>query len=304
MGLTIDGKLPADFFAQIGVLWRHVDSFNPYAFALGAVCFGGLFLWPRLFVSAVLPTAKLADTRAARFAARVPGPVVALVTLSALATLLEFPVETIGTRFGGIPGTLPALELPPFSWESAKQLLIPTLTIALLGAVESLLCARIADNLTELPKHDPNQELMAQGIANLVTPVFGGIPATGTIARTVTNIRAGGTTPIAGIVHAATLLVIVLVAAPLAANVPLAVMAGILLYVACNMGEWHEFARLRAFSVPYKVVLLGTFTLTVVFDLMVAVQVGLILACVFFIWRMSQLFNVEPHAAVRRAGRR
>jgi SulP family sulfate permease len=183
--------------------------------------------------------------------------------------------------------------LPPFSWQSAKELLFPTLTIALLGAIESLLCARIADNLIDRPRHDPNQELMAQGVANMVVPFFGGIPATGTIARTVTNIRAGAYSPVAGIVHSLTLLVIVLAAAPLALNVPLAVLAGIVLFAAWNMGEWHEFARLRHFSMPYRTVLLGTFFLTVVFDLTVAVQVGLVLACCFFIYRMSMLFRVE-----------
>jgi sulfate permease, SulP family len=161
-----------------------------------------------------------------------------------------------------------------------------------------LLCARIADNVSDdLPRHDPNQELMAQGIANMVTPLFGGMPATGTIARTVTNVRAGGRTPVAGIVHAATLLATVLLAAPLAVHVPLPALAGILLFVAWNMGEWHEFKRLRQFSLPYRTILLGTFFLTVVFDLTVAVEVGLILACVFFIYRMSTLFKVQPYDA-------
>jgi SulP family sulfate permease len=230
-------------------------------------------------------------------AARMPGPIVALVTLTLLSSLLDFPVETIGSRFGAIPATLPAFELPEFSWETAKQLLIPTLTIAMLGAIESLLCARVADNLTDYPRHDPNQELMAQGIANFVVPFFGGIPATGTIARTVTNVRAGATSPVAGIVHALVILLVVLIAAPLAASVPLAVLAGVLLFVAWNMGEWHEFARLRHFSTQYRTILLGTFALTVIFDLTVAVEVGLVLACVFFIYRMSTLFKVLPHAA-------
>jgi SulP family sulfate permease len=167
-------------------------------------------------------------------------------------------------------------------------------TIALLGAIESLLCARVADNMApQHPRHDPNQELMAQGVANLVTPFFGGIPATGTIARTVTNVRAGAATPIAGVVHALTLLAIVLVAAPLALHVPLAALAGILLFVAWNMGEWREFARLKHFLLPYRATLLGTFVLTVVFDLTVAVEVGLLMACGFFVWRMSQLFSVR-----------
>ena len=298
-GLTTP-KASADFFAQIGLLAQNFHSFNVYAFAIGMVCFGGLFLWPRLFVkdAALLPS-RLVHGPLGSFVSHVPGPVVALVTMTAATALLQLPVETIGTRFGGIPQALPALELPPFSWESAKQLLIPTLTLALLGAVESLLCARVADQLTTFPKHDPNQELMAQGIANMIVPVFGGIPATGTIARTVTNVRSGATSPVSGIVHAATLLLIVLVAAPLASSVPLAALAGILLFTAWNMGEWHQFSRsqMRRFTLGYRVILLGTFFLTVVFDLMVAVQLGMVTACVFFIWRMGSLFRADALAS-------
>jgi SulP family sulfate permease len=294
-GLAIP-KMPADFFAQIGTLASHAESFNLYAFGIGAVCLLGLLIWPRLFGKGSVLPAGLLEGRTLRTASRIPGPVVALVSLSLATWFFSLPVETIGTRFGGIPQSLPQLALPPFSWESAKQLFIPTITIALLGAIESLLCARIADNLTPPPKHDPNQELMAQGIANMVVPAFGGIPATGTIARTVTNVRAGATTPVAGIVHAITLLVIMLVAAPFAVHVPLAALAGILLFVAWNMGEWHEFGRLRRFSVQYRTILLGTFALTVVLDLMVAVEVGLVLACIFFIYRMSTLFRVEDVA--------
>ena len=288
------GPVPADFFAQIHAIATHLDGFNPYAFVLGALCLAGLFFWPRLFVHGKLLPDALLEGRTLRTAARMPGPIIALVTLSLLAAVLKLPVETIGSRFGGIPQALPSFEWPALSWSSAQQLLIPTITIAMLGAIESLLCARVADNMADLKRHDPNQELMAQGVANIVAPFFGGIPATGTIARTVTNVRAGGTSPIAGIVHAVTLLVIVLVAAPLAASVPLAVLAGILLFVAWNMGEWHEFARLRHFSVRYRAILLGTFFLTVVFDLTVAVEAGLLMACAFFIYRMSTLFTVEP----------
>ena len=301
LGLTIAGKLPGDFFALLHVLGTHLGSVNPYAVGLGVLCVGGLFLWPHVFKTGGLlkrlSLEQRLDGRPLRMAARMPGPIVALVTLTVLSSLLDFPVETIGSRFGAIPATLPAFELPEFSWETAKQLLIPTLTIAMLGAIESLLCARVADNLTDYPRHDPNQELMAQGIANFVVPFFGGIPATGTIARTVTNVRAGATSPIAGIVHALVILLVVLIAAPLAASVPLAVLAGVLLFVAWNMGEWHEFARLRHFSTQYRTILLGTFALTVIFDLTVAVEVGLVLACVFFIYRMSTLFKVLPHAA-------
>ncbi|MES2098759.1 MAG: SulP family inorganic anion transporter [Pseudomonadota bacterium] len=298
-GLQIPGKLPGDFFTLLKTMWSHLASFNPYAFGLGAACIGGLFLWPHVFkpggLLKRLSLEKHLDGRSLRVAGRMPGPVVALVSLSVVAALLDFPVETIGTRFGGIPGTLPSFELPDFTWETAKQLFIPTLTIALLGAIESLLCARVADNLIDHPRHDPNQELMAQGVANFVVPFFGGIPATGTIARTVTNVRAGATSPVAGIVHAVVILLVVLLAAPLASAVPLAVLAGILLSVAWNMGEWHEFARLRRFSPQYRSILLGTFGLTVIFDLTVAVQVGLVMACVFFIYRMSTLFKVLPH---------
>jgi SulP family sulfate permease len=170
------------------------------------------------------------------------------------------------------------------------------LTIALLGSIESLLCARVADNLMGEDinhiKHDPNQELMALGVANVVTPFFGGIPSTGTIARTVTNIRTGATSPLSGIVHAFTLLIIVLVAAPLAANIPLACLASILLFVAFNMGEWKEFRNLKQFTMNYRIILLGTFLLTVIVDLSVAVEVGLMLACIFFIYRVSSITSI------------
>ena len=296
LGLSI-AKLPADFFAQIHTYATHLDSFNPYALAIGLVCVAGLFFWPSVLKPRLNLPSSLLESRLARLAARLPGPIVALVTLSVATAFFNLPVETIGSRFGGIPQALPAFALPDFSWETVKQLIIPTVTIALLGAIESLLCARVADNLTELPRHDPNQELMAQGVANFVVPFFGGIPVTGTIARTVTNVRAGGATPMAGILHAITLLLVVLLAAPLALHVPLAALAGILLFVAWNMGEWREFARLRHFSAGYRTILLGTFFLTVVFDLTVAVEVGLVLSCMFFIYRMSQLFTVQPSTA-------
>ena len=298
MGLQI-AKMPGDFFGQIGTLARHIGDFNVYAFALGAACVAGLALWPRLFSPGQVPPAQRLEHRLVRLASRLPAPIVALVTLTLAAYLLKLPVETIGSRFGELPNLLrdglPSLEMPPLSWDSLRQLTIPIITIALLGAIESLLCARVADNMSEHKRHDSNQELMAQGVANIVTPFFGGIPATGTIARTVTNVRAGATSPVAGIVHALALLLILLVAAPLASHVPLAALAGILLFVAWNMFEGHQFARLRQFSTPYRLLMVGTFLLTIVFDLTVAVEVGLVMACVFFIWRMSTLFSVKPH---------
>ena len=294
LGLSID-KMPSDFFSQLQTLSQHIGSINAVAFGMGLVCLGGIFFWSRLFSPGAMLPAWLLETRALRLAARLPGSIVALVSLSLAEAVFNLPVETIGSRFGGIPQTLPSLALPQISWLSLQHLFIPTITIAMLGAVESLLCARVADNMTtELPRHDPNQELMAQGVANMVVPLFGGLPVTGTIARTVTNVRSGATSPVSGMVHALALLVIVLVAAPLAVHVPLAALAGILLFVAFNMGEWREFSRLRQFNPSYRTILLGTFFLTVVFDLTVAIEIGLVLSCAFFIYRMGTLFQVQP----------
>ncbi len=294
LGLTI-AKMPGDFFLQVKALAQNISGFNPYALGLGAVCVAGLFLWPRLFIKGS-PVIAMLEGRTVRAVARLPGPIVAMATLTLLAWAMALPVETIGSRFGGIPAGLPVFALPDFSWDTVRLLVTPTLTIALLGAVESLLCARVADQLATHPshhKHDPNQELMAQGVANLVVPFFGGMPVTGTVARTVTNLRSGATSPVAGIVHAAALALVVLLAAPLALHIPLPVLAGVLLFVAWNMGEWHEFSRLRHFTNHYRLLMLGTFFLTVVFDLTVAVQLGLVLACVLFVRRMSALFKVE-----------
>ena len=294
LGLAI-AKMPGDFFGQIGTLWAHIGGFNVHAFAITLLCVAGLALWPRLFAAGRLLPPQLLEQRPLRLLSRLPAPIVALVTLTLAAYFLKLPVETIGSRFGELPRGLPSLDLPPLSWDSLRQLTIPIVTIALLGAIESLLCARVADNMSEHKRHDSNQELMAQGVANIIAPFFGGIPATGTIARTVTTVRAGATSPVAGIVHAVTLLLILLAAAPLASHVPLAALAGILLFVAWNMFEGHQFTRLRQFSAQYRTLMVGTFVLTIVFDLTVAVEVGLVMACVFFIWRMSTLFSVKPH---------
>jgi SulP family sulfate permease len=296
LGLDID-KMPGDFFKQIVTIAQHIGSFNPYAFMLGLLCIVGLFIWPRLWAvdSQFRRQLEQVDTISAlKATSRLPAPVVALITLSLLAWLLNMPVETIGSRFGGIPQGVPAFQLPDFSWETVKQLVTPTLTIALLGAIESLLCARVADQLSDRPKHDPNQELMAQGVANFTVPFFGGMPATGTIARTVTNIRAGAVSPVAGMVHAGTLAVVVLLAAPLAQHIPLAVLAGVLLFVAWNMGEWREFARLKQFTSHYRLMMVSTFLVTIVFDLTVAVELGLVLACLLFVRRQSDIFRADP----------
>jgi SulP family sulfate permease len=285
-GLAID-RMPADFFSQIGAIAGALGSVNPWAVGIASASLALIVLWPKSY--------QMGPVAWYRWIAHVPGTIVVLVLATIAVSLLHLPVETIGSRFGSIPQTLPSFALPAFSWELVKQLVAPTLTIALLGAIESLLCARVADNLID-DRHDPNQELMAQGVANFVAPFFGGIPATGTIARTVTNIKSGAATPVSGLVHALTLLVIILVAAPLATNIPLAALAAILMFVAWNMGEWREFARLRQFKGTYRVILLATFFLTVVFDLTVAVEVGLLLASLFFIYRISQLTRIEPIA--------
>ena len=285
--------MPADFVGQVRTLWAHADQVEPLAVGMGLATLALVTVWPRAFAKDGLAPAAWQSSAAFRALTRLPGPIVALVLFGGVTALLSLPVATIGSRFGGIPQGLPTFALPDFTWEGVRQLFIPTVTIALLGAIESLLCARVADNLTELPRHNPNQELMAQGVANVVAPFFGGIPATGTIARTVTNVRSGATSPVAGMVHALVLLFIVLVAAPLAVHVPLPVLAGILLSVAWNMGEWRAFSHLKQYHYTYRTILVGTFLLTVIFDLTVAVEVGLVLACLFFIYRMSTLFRIE-----------
>ena len=289
MGLRV-AAMPADFFGMLSTLGATLHTVNPVALGIALCSLAIIIIWqffmPKLG-SGIQFAGKLTP---------IPGSIVALVAATLAVWLLKLPVDTIGSRFGGIPSGLPSFAWPAFSWESAKFLLIPTLTLALLGAIESLLCARVADGMIG-ERHDPNQELMAQGIANFVTPFFGGMPATGTIARTVTNIKSGASSPLAGMVHAATLLVVILVAAPLASHVPLAALAAILMFVAWNMGEWREFVHLRQYRMPYRITLLAVFLLTVVFDLTVAVEVGLIAACVTFIYRISSLSRSEPVTA-------
>ena len=282
--------MPADFAGMLRTLGGNLHTANLAAAVLASLSLAVIFLWLRL---TVLMRRGAASGGALKFVARLPGTIVALVLATLAMVLFEWPVDTIGSRFGGIPQALPVFALPDFNWDTARNLVAPTITIALLGAIESLLCARVADGMID-DRHDPNQELMAQGVANFVVPFFGGIPATGTIARTTTNVQAGAASPVAGMVHAAALLAIVLVAAPLAAHVPLAALAAILMYVAWNMGEWREFPNLMKFSVPYRITMVATFLLTVIFDITVAVEVGLVLACLFFIYRVSSLTHLEP----------
>ena len=295
LGLQIE-KMPADFFGATRAIAGAIDTVSLPTILLGFASLLLLILWGmlgRLIPSVVTPV----HAPGRRLLTRLPSTLVVLVAATAVAAAFELPVETIGSRFGGIPDGLPPFALPDLSWENTRNLIGPAVTIALLGAVESLLCARVADGMID-DRHDPNQELMAQGIANIVTPFFGGMPATGTIARTSANVRSGARTPVSGIVHALTLLAIVLLAAPLASHVPLAALAAILLFVAWNMGEWGEFARLRQFSAQYRTIMVSTFLLTVMVDLTVAVQIGLVLAALFFIHRISTLTTIEPIVAL------
>ena len=285
LGLRIE-KMPGDFFGILGALWQHAHTLNPWALGVAALSLLIVVGWQR-WMPALGPKVQFSGKLSS-----VPGSIVALVIATAVVGLFNLPVETIGSRFGGIPAALPEFTPPSFSWESARFLLMPTITLALLGAIESLLCARVADGVIG-DRHDPNQELMAQGLANFVTPLFGGMPATGTIARTMTNVKSGARTPVAGMVHALALLLVILVAAPLAGSIPLATLAAILMFVAWNMGEWREFTHLKNYRVPYRVTLVGVFLLTVIFDLTVAVQFGILAACLTFIYRISSLSRSE-----------
>ena len=228
-GLRLD-KVPSEFFEKMRALASHAGSFQWCGTALAAASLAIILLWPK------------------NWQRRVPGSIVALVLCTAAVAWFQLPVETIGSRFGGIPRAFPKVVFPSMSWEIIKQLIQPATTIALLAAIESLLCAVVADGMVD-DRHDPNQELMAQGIANIASPLFGGIAATGAIARTATNVKCGARTPVAGIVHAFTLLAIILVAAPLAKFIPLATLSAVLVNVALNMGEWHNFGRLSKWPV-------------------------------------------------------
>ena len=280
LGLKID-NLPGEFFAKMGALIAALPTVDLPTVAVAVVSLAILVAWNRQAV-------RTAWMR------RLPGPLAVLIVMTAVNALAALPVDTIGSRFGGIPQEIPAFGLPELSLSALGKLIAPAITIALLGAIESLLSARVADSQID-DRHDPNQELMAQGIANLAAPLFGGFAATGAIARTATNIRTGGRTPVAGIIHAGVLLAIVLALAPLASHIPLATLSAIVVMVSINMGEWHAFAprELARYSLQYRTILLGTFLVTVVFDLTLAVEIGMVLASLFFMYRMSDLTRIE-----------
>ncbi len=224
--------------------------------------------------------------------ARIPGPIVALLLVTFAVYFFKLPVETIGTRFGGIPSGLPHWQIPHFRSDLIHGLLGPAFTVAMLGAIESLMSAVVSDRMSN-DRHNPNVELIGQGVANIFSPMFGGLPATGAIARTATNIRSGAQTPVAGMIHALTLLCILLFAAPLVSYVPMAALAGILMIVAYNMGEWREIPQLLKLTKTDISIWLVTFALTVFADLTVAVEAGMILAALLFISRVASTTTVS-----------
>ena len=271
LGLTV--PVPSEFWPRMTTLARNAGSLSVPATTLAAITVAVLLIWRR-----VVP--------------RVPGYIVTLIAGTIAVVVLRLPVETIGTRFGGIPSGLPHIAVPKFRVDLVATLFRPAVTVAMLGAIESLMSAVVADRMGN-DRHNPNVELVAQGIANIVSPIFGGLPATGAIARTGTNIRSGARTPVSGMMHAATLLVVLLVAAPAARFIPLSVLAAILLVVAYNVGDWAEIPELLKLSKMDISVWIVTFALTVFADLTLAVEVGMILAMLLFIRKVSQTTTVS-----------
>ncbi len=270
-------KVPADFAGKWWLYFQHLDTINI----------------PNTIVSIV---SILLITLTPKLSKRIPGSLVAIIVLTAGVYLLKTyagvtNIETIGDRFA-LKASLPDMEVPALDWEAIRQLFPVAITIAVLGAIESLLSATVADGVTG-ERHDSNTELIAQGVANVVTPLFGGIPATGAIARTMTNINNGGKTPIAGIVHAAVLLLILLFLMPLAQYIPMACLAGVLAVVSYNMSGWRTFKALLSGSKSDVSVLLITFFLTVIFDLTIAIEIGLLLACILFMNRVMESTQIS-----------
>jgi SulP family sulfate permease len=271
-GLNI-AKVPGEFWLRMKAIAAGFPTWSPKATAVAA---GAMI---------VMIGCRLVSTR-------IPGPIIAMLGATLAALLLRLPVDTIGTRFGGIPSGLPHIAIPQFRPELIHGLLGPALTVAMLGAIESLMSAMVADRMSH-DHHNPNVELIGQGVANMISPIFGGLPATGAIARTATNIRAGAQTPIAGVIHALTLMCILLFAAPYASYIPMAALAGMLMVVSYNMGEWREIPQLLRLTKTDISVWLVSFGLTVFADLTVAVEAGMILAALLFIARVSSTTTVS-----------
>ncbi len=271
LGLTTP-PVPSEFLPRIKMLLHYAATTRWQTVAVAAASLAIILLWPRI-------------------TKRLPGTIVALLLSTLAVAIFHLPIETIGSKFGGIPQGFPHFTLPDFRAENILPLLPSAFTVALLAAVESLLSAVVADGMSG-DHHNSNMELVAQGVANIASPLFGGIPATGAIARTATNIRSGALTPVSGMVHALTLLTILLVAAPLARFVPLATLAAVLFVVAYNMGEWREIATILRLSKTDIAVWITTFSLTVLEDLTVAVGVGMALAALLYIYRIAETTTV------------
>jgi SulP family sulfate permease len=267
-------SVPSGFVPRLTALVQHAGTWSPTATALSVGALAIIVVMTRL-------------------SPRIPGSIIVLLAGTAAVALLGLGVETIGTRFGGVPSGLPSLRLPHFQLSTLGSLVLPAVTVAMLGAIESLMSATVADRMSG-DRHNPNVELVAQGLANLASPLVGGLPATGAIARTATNIRSGARTPVAGLVHAATLLLILVFAAPLARFIPLGVLAAILFVVAYNMGEWREIPELLRLTKTDVTVWIVTFVLTVFTDLTIAVSVGMALAALLFIRRVVDTTTVSP----------
>jgi SulP family sulfate permease len=271
LGLGV--KLPGHTTEQAVILAQNLAHTNLAALGLGMFALVILVAWPKSWQ-------------------RLPASIVAVIVTTLVVVAFHLDVPTIGSRFGGIPRGLPSINIPKLSLLQVQDLMIPALTIAMLGSIESLLSAIVADGMIE-SRHDSNQELIGQGIANIVCPLFGGISATGAIARTATNIRSGAKTPIAGIIHSLTLLMIVLLGAPLARFIPLTALSAVLLVVAYRMGEWENFLELWRGPKSDFTVLVMTFAMTVVFDLTIAVGVGLTMAGALFVRRMEEITQIK-----------
>jgi len=271
-GLRME-KVPGEFWQRMKAIVADSPTWSPKATILAAATVGVMLVCRAI-------------------SNRIPGPIVAMLGATIAAYLLKLPVATIGTRFGGIPSGLPHLAIPHFRADLIHGLLGPAFTVAMLGAIESLMSAVVSDRMSN-DRHNPNVELIGQGVANIISPMFGGLPATGAIARTATNIRAGARSPVAGMIHALTLLCIMLFAAPLASYIPMAALAGILMIVAYNMGEWREIPQLLKLTKTDISVWLVTFALTVFADLTVAVEAGMILAALLFIARVASTTTVS-----------
>ena len=280
LGLPVQ-TMPADVFGIVSVISTHLNQTNTPTLALTLCSLLVLVFW-QLLMPRWLPT------KIAQRLSLMPGPMLVMLLATAFVYTTDWPVATIGSRFGGIPSSLLDLSWPTMSLAQLQAVLVPGFTLAVLGAISSLLCARASDSMIG-DRHDPNQELMAQGLANMAMPFVGGMPATGALARTVTNVKNGANSPVAGMVHALGLLLIVLLAAPLVSHIPLGVLSALLLFIAWNMGDWRAFVRLSQFRWPYRFTLLAVFVLTVLVDLSVGMAVGLAAACLTFIYRISSL---------------